>query len=81
MPIRVGNVMETPLIELFDKSELFIALRDPERISEGCEECPHSTTCRGGLRCLSYALTGDPFKSDPGCWIAKRNISSEMITK
>jgi len=66
MPIRVGNLMETPLIELYHKSKLFRALRT--RISEGCEGCFYSKLCRGGLRCLSYALTGDPFKTDPGCW-------------
>jgi MoaA/NifB/PqqE/SkfB family radical SAM enzyme len=24
----------------------------------------------GGLRCLSYTVTGDPFEADPGCWHA-----------
>ncbi|MEA3325633.1 MAG: SPASM domain-containing protein, partial [Euryarchaeota archaeon] len=66
MPIRAGNLLETPLIELYYESDLFCALR--KRISEGCEGCFYSGLCRGGLRCLSYALTGDPFTTDPGCW-------------
>nr|QNO50093.1 PqqA peptide cyclase [Methanosarcinales archaeon ANME-2c ERB4] len=66
MPIRAGNLVETPLIKLYYKSDLFCALR--KRISEGCEGCFYSGLCRGGLRCLSYALTGDPFTTDPGCW-------------
>jgi len=72
MPICVGNVMETPLIELYEESDLFRSLRDEDRISEGCEECSFAKQCRGGLKCLSYALTGDPFKADPGCWLAER---------
>jgi radical SAM protein with 4Fe4S-binding SPASM domain len=68
MPIHVGNVVDTPLIDLYFNSDLFVALRNPDQISDGCEDCAFSSQCRGGLRCLSYALTGDPFKADPGCW-------------
>ena len=70
MPICVGNVMETPLIDLYYESSLFKALRNKDRISAGCETCPFWKECRGGLRCLSYAVTGDPFNADPGCWRA-----------
>jgi radical SAM protein with 4Fe4S-binding SPASM domain len=70
MPIRVGNLMETPLIELYRESDLFRALRN--RINEDCKDCFYSKLCRGGLKCLSYALTGDPFRTDPGCW---RNLN------
>ncbi len=68
MPIRVGNLMETPLAELYDQSELFRALRNRDHVSDGCEPCVHRKICRGGLKCLSYAVTGDPLKADPGCW-------------
>jgi radical SAM protein with 4Fe4S-binding SPASM domain len=70
MPIRVGNLMETHLIDLYYESELFQALRNPDRTSDGCGDCSFSKRCRGGLKCLSFALTGDPFKADPGCWRA-----------
>ena len=73
MPIRVGNLMETPLADLYYNSDLFLALRNRNRISDGCQGCFYSRLCRGGLRCLSYAMTGDPFKADPGCW----NLSTE----
>ena len=70
LPIRVGNIMETPLADLYFRSELFRALRERNRISEGCQHCFFSLSCRGGLKCLSYAMTGDPFRADPGCWLA-----------
>ena len=79
MPIRVGNLMETPLAELYHGSDLFRALRDRHRISDGCRDCFHAGTCRGGLRCLSCAVTGDPFKVDPGCWRIQTGIPSGMI--
>ena len=70
MPVCVGNLAETPLAELYEESELFRALRDRERIGAGCQNCEHAAACGGGLKCLSHALTGDPFQADPGCWLA-----------
>lgn len=69
MPIAAGNLTEAPLIDLYNDSEIFKRLRDRSRVSEGCEGCLYSGLCAGGLRCLSYAMTGSPFKADPGCWI------------
>jgi radical SAM protein with 4Fe4S-binding SPASM domain len=73
MPIRVGNVLETPLPELYYESDLFRSLRDRDRSSNGCQDCCHARRCRGGLKCLSYAMTGDPFQADPGCWHVSNN--------
>ena len=30
----------------------------------------------GGLRCLAYSIRGDPFATDPGCWL---QIEKEII--
>lgn len=67
MPIRIGNVLETPLDKLYSKSELFRKLRRKDQFDVACQDCDYAALCRGGLKCLSYALTGDPFKADPGC--------------
>ena len=67
MPIVVGNVFEQPLDELFH-CKLFEELRNPKQVNSGCEKCLCNRLCGGGLRCLSYALTGSPFNADPGCW-------------
>ncbi len=69
MPIAVGNLFKAPLADLYD-APLFSDLRDRRRISKGCWGCIYTHLCRGGLRCLSYALAGDPFKKDPGCWFS-----------
>ncbi len=68
MPIVVGNVLQTPLSKLYQTSEEFLQLRDRTRTSDGCQGCFYDKLCRGGLKCLSYAMTGDPFQKDPGCW-------------
>ncbi|MBS1876742.1 MAG: radical SAM protein [Acidobacteria bacterium] len=69
MPSLVGNVFERPLAEIYFESPLLTALRDRGRICEGCESCEHEPKCRGGLRCLSAAVTGNPLTADPGCWL------------
>jgi len=74
MPICAGNVLQTPLSQLYD-CELFAALRDRTRVSAGCENCLYAHLCGGGLRCLAYATTGDPFQADPGCWLASPHKS------
>jgi radical SAM protein with 4Fe4S-binding SPASM domain len=79
MPIRVGNLQDTPLAELYYQSDLLCALRDQSRVSEGCQGCCFARLCRGGLKCLAYAATGDPFRADPGCWLAStRRKNTEL---
>lgn len=69
MPISVGNVRRASLREIYHESGLLQRLRDRAAVSAGCEGCEHTSRCRGGLKCLSYAVTGDPFQRDPGCWL------------
>ena len=71
LPVVVGNVLETPLSELYFDAPLLAKLRDPEIDVAGCEGCAHEHTCRGGARCLSQAVYGDPFVADPGCFLAR----------
>ncbi len=71
MPVRVGNVRDTPLIELYENAGLLRALRDRERTPSACGKCAHASRCGGGLKCLAHAMTGDPHGPDPGCWLAE----------
>ncbi len=79
MPVTVGNLMQTSLSKLYDESALFVALRDQNRISNGCETCAAKRSCRGGLKCLSYATAGDPFQADPGCWRASDRLIARSL--
>ena len=67
MPVRIGNLLETPLVDLYEKNALFQKLRRHE-VSVGCESCTFKKKCRGGLKCLAHAIYGNPFLADPGCW-------------
>jgi radical SAM protein with 4Fe4S-binding SPASM domain len=69
MPVAVGNLLRSPLAKLYYTSAFFLKLRDRSVLDAPCRRCAHGERCRGGLRCLSYALHKDPFRKDPGCWL------------
>jgi len=70
MPLVVGNIFQEPLAHLYGSSELFLGLRDRERMSKGCKSCFYARNCAGGSRCIAYAVYGDLYRADPGCWLA-----------
>jgi radical SAM protein with 4Fe4S-binding SPASM domain len=73
LPIPSGNVTATPLAQLYRESPYLRDLRSIGRVAAGCRDCFYVKACRGGLRCLSMAMTGDPFQRDPGCWLRARS--------
>jgi len=77
MPLLIGNMHSQPLLHLYQNSDLLRALRDRERVSSGCESCFYAHTCQGGARCIAFALHGDPYKADPGCWLAQHSASDQ----
>jgi len=74
LPLRAGNALETPLVELYHRSPLLHALREAPSPAE-CHACRHAETCRGGLRCLAHAVTANAFRADPGCWLTTRPLA------
>ncbi len=79
MPILVGNLLQTPLPELYHDSPVLRQLRDKTRLGENCRHCLHRAACRGGLKCLAYATTGDPFQGDPGCWLLQPRAGADRF--
>ena len=66
MPIVVGNLFKDSMINLYKNSEILKDLRK-EYIPEDCKNCEHSNSCKGGLKCLTYALTNNYKLKDVGC--------------
>jgi len=66
LPVSGGNVMETPLPEVYRESELFKTLRDTSQRGGKCGVCEYQKVC-GGSRSRAYALTGDYLAEDPRC--------------
>lgn len=79
LPIPAGNLFETSLSSIYYRSKIFRNLRDPATLYSGCEACEFAERCRGGLRCLAYSITGNPFRADPGCWLSTDQCMTEDV--
>ncbi|MGJ7919559.1 TIGR04053 family radical SAM/SPASM domain-containing protein [Neobacillus sp. LXY-4] len=66
LPIKVGNVREQPLGEIYRESPVMKALRDPDQYKGKCGQCEFRHVC-GGSRSRAYAMTGDYLESEPFC--------------
>ncbi len=64
-PLKVGNVREDDLEDLWLHNPVFEDLRDKD-ILEGCGSCSFRYVC-GGCRARAYNYFGDYLKPDPGC--------------
>ncbi len=72
MPVKIGNIRETSLKDIYLNNEFMKQLRRNYNIPvKGCENCKLAQKCRGGLKCLSYAFYQNPHIKDPGCWISE----------
>ena len=67
LPIPIGSCLEENMTELCENSSLIKELSE-QRIPEKCLPCPHAELCRGGAKCLTYALTGDFRGKDVNCY-------------
>ncbi|MFG3496628.1 TIGR04053 family radical SAM/SPASM domain-containing protein [Streptomyces sp. NPDC047886] len=66
LPLGAGSVRTRPLPEIYRESELFVGLRDPDRLGGKCGRCEFRRLC-GGSRSRAHAVTGDPYAEEPWC--------------
>lgn len=64
--LAVGNVRQKPFDEIYREAEVFRALRDPDRLEDGCGACAFRKVC-GGCRARALAVNGSYLKDDPNC--------------
>ena len=66
LPIKVGNVKEQSLKEIYRESDVLKNLRNPDQYKGKCGVCEFRHVC-GGSRSRAYAMTGDYMESEPYC--------------
>lgn len=66
LPIPCGNIRQTDLASVFFEDPVFQSLRR-HSLDESCRSCPHSRHCKGGARCISFAVTKSFDTRDPCC--------------
>lgn len=78
LPIVIGNTLENSITELYNESRLIKYLKENEIPTE-CKRCYKSEKCRGGLKCLSYAVTGRLSQKDINCPITSFRLNAERF--
>ena len=67
-PVSIGNLLQTPLKQIWETSDLLEKLRRKKNLKGKCGKCKMEV-CRG-CRSLALALTGDYLGEDPHCWLS-----------
>ena len=65
LPITLGNVRTSSLIDIYRDNELLRSIRAAEFVGP-CGDCDYANLC-GGSRSRAFATYGNPLASDPGC--------------
>ncbi len=73
LPVRLGNVRDTSLVEIYRSHPLLRAIREA-RFSGRCGACAFADVC-GGSRARAFAASGDPLDEDPACAYAPDLVS------
>jgi radical SAM protein with 4Fe4S-binding SPASM domain len=77
LPLLGGNVRTQELARVYRDSTFFRGLRDAEQLQGRCGRCEFREIC-GGSRARAFALTGDPFATDPWCVYEPRRMRSAV---
>lgn len=78
-----GNVKTRKFSEIWQDSTIPIlaGLKDRLPLLEGrCSTCRFKNACAGGLRARAEITTGNPWASDPGCYLTDEEIAGEPAT-
>ncbi len=76
LPIKVGNVLENTLFDIWYNSEILWDLRNREIINQTCKKCEVFGKCLGGAKCVANSYFGSPFAPDPQCWKSFKKLPS-----
>ena len=66
MPVTCGVFPFQHIVEIYQDSPVFRALREASRLEGKCGQCEFRNVC-GGSRARAYALTGSVFAEEPDC--------------
>lgn len=78
LPVKAGNIRETPLAEIYRESPIFKSLRNPDLFKGKCGVCEFRHVC-GGSRSRAYAMTGDYLESEPFCVYIPKALRDKQV--
>ncbi len=77
LPLKLGNVKETSIVEIYQNNEILRKLRDPTNFKGRCGACEYGDIC-GGSRSRAYSYYGDIFQEDPRCSYIPSSMKKEI---
>ncbi|MGC8645136.1 MAG: TIGR04053 family radical SAM/SPASM domain-containing protein [Thermoplasmata archaeon] len=75
LPVRLGNVKEKSIVDIYQTNETLIKLRDPKNFKGRCGICEYGDIC-GGSRARAFSYFHDMFQEDPRCLYIPGEIQS-----
>ena len=66
LPVDCGNVLQTPLEDIWTGSPDLARMRDAKQLKGKCGVCGYAKVC-GGCRARAFAATGDYMQAEPMC--------------
>ena len=78
LPVFGGNLKNETMNEIWNESELFMRIRQRNKLNDRCGECEFNGIC-GGCRARSFGATGDYMAEDPICDFKPGKYSREAI--
>ncbi len=73
LPLEAGHVREQRFEDVWNSSELFAQLRNPDLLGGKCGVCEFKQLC-SGCRARSYGMLGDHLAEEPFCTYEPRSI-------
>jgi len=77
MPLRCGQFPQDSVVEVYQNHPVFRGLRNPDGFQGKCAICEYRRIC-GGSRSRAFAVTGDPYESEPDCVYEPNGLSAEL---
>lgn len=68
LPLVLGNVLKDDILSIYENNDTIKELRKKE-IPMQCNHCIKAEECRGGAKCLNYAVTGRYDIKDINCYL------------
>jgi len=75
--VKLGNVRNNTFSEIWNNEEhpiIKVLRSDRKKITGRCHDCSFFSICNGNTRVRAQSIHGDPWASDPGCYLTDEEI-------
>jgi radical SAM protein with 4Fe4S-binding SPASM domain len=80
LPVNCGNVLEMPLVRIWDESGDLARMRDVDALEGKCGLCGYKRIC-GGCRARAFAAAGNYMAEEPFCAYIPSNAQGNGVRR